>query len=195
MVCRAPQPAPFPADKSDVKWRTTRNTDPSHRNGVRLATRRDLILMLPVWVLSFPSTGNSLRQLRAGMRQEIPGLLTAIQGERAIVSRGGRAFAWWVLLPNHSWYVNYICAFPRGRGSGTLLLRALLDMADEAHASVVLHCRTTRVRWYRRHGFLLVPATDEPTDRVCERGGLVKMRRPARSIARRRRSRRHAVDA
>jgi GNAT superfamily N-acetyltransferase len=102
--------------------------------------------------------------------------LTALRQGHALVMNGGTTFAWWHVEAHNTWYLSYICACPRGRGNGTLMLEALLHRADVEHASVVLYCSPKLIEWYERHGFRQMrPAT--PRDHLYRHGRLVCMRR------------------
>jgi GNAT superfamily N-acetyltransferase len=143
----------------------------------RAASSRHLPLILVVLVLSFPGTGTSLLEGARYMCGVLPELRRAVAERRVLVARGGLGFVWLDLDGSRRWYLRYIASVARGRGVGSALLQEVLDRADARGATLVLHCPKARVRWYRRHGFLPVPATREARDRDCARVGCVKLRR------------------
>ena len=142
--------------------------------GVDVASRGALAVALVVWALSFATAGETTWQSVARMRGRGRQLRAAAADRRVIVSRGGRAFAWWQRLEG-AWLLQEIAALPRGRGHGTRILEAFLDLADKAYAPVVLVCPPERVAWYERHGFRTCRGSED-----ADALGLISMARPGR---------------
>ncbi|MDQ1709683.1 MAG: hypothetical protein QOG49_1068, partial [Frankiaceae bacterium] len=123
--------------------------------------------------------GQGVTDARRTLSKFGPELWTAIWSGRVIVSRGGFSFAWWEPRGDREWKLRAIASLPRGRGHGTHVLHAFLDLADQLGVPVMLHCLPSLNAWYFDHDFRKRPAGRNVEDREMVGRGFIVMRRPA----------------
>jgi GNAT superfamily N-acetyltransferase len=127
--------------------------------------------------LSLPGGGDSLNAGAQCVRDTGPILGNCLAHERLLVAGPTRGFLAWSAPQPRRWHLDLLIAAPRGRGTGTALLLAFLQRADQALASVELECLPRNSAFYAHHGFRTALRSPGLRSGGLRKGDLIVMQR------------------